>query len=211
MRTFKEFNLIVNSAIGGKRKKSKNENRREKNFAYFMLFAVPIGTYVAKYIFFAVGNQGTLGLFGIVLLPLICIPIAVAIAFEISAIYYALYARDAIPAVGFVLLFVLAVWLPLPPLPPGDTENHFYSHRAEYEAVVPLAKSGQLPQNAPFHAHIEKQNPLVILFNPFDDFYNYIAYAQKREDLDQTDACYYDGGINSQIGDGWWLCFREWN
>jgi hypothetical protein len=185
--------------------------RRKNPLVYFFLFAIPIVVYIGKYVFFAIGNQGTMGIMALCLVPFILIPIGVVIAFEIFALIYAVVSKDIVPAICFVVLILLAIVLPLLPLPPSDTEKHFYDHKAQYQAIVDLAKQGKLPENAAFHAHLEKQNPLVILFNPFDDFYTYIAYAQKVEDLDKTDVCYYDGNIHSQIGDTWWMCFREWN
>jgi hypothetical protein len=183
----------------------------EKKIALFFLLGVPIGAYLAKYFFFALGNQGAMGPLGLFFLPLFAIILIVAVLIEIIAIAYAVVYRNALPALGFVLLLLLAIFLPPLPFPPSPTEQNFYANRADYEAVVALAKQGPLPKDAPFFAHIEKENPLVVLFNPYNDSYTYVAYAEKRDDLDKTDACYYDGGIHSQIGDTWWLCFREWN
>ncbi len=197
--------------IGAYRKPLKSNRNWGKRTTYFFLIGIPICTYLVKYYFFALGNQGTLGPLALFFLPLVAIILVAAVLFEIVAIAYGLVYRNVRPALGFIVLFLLAIFLPLFPLPPSETEQNFYDHRTEYEAVVTLAKNGALPKYAPFFAHIEKESPLVILFNPSNDNYIYVAYAETRDDLDKTDACYYDGGIHSQIGDTWWLCFREWN
>src|SRR5689334_18169996 len=90
-----------------------------KKIAMFVLFGVPICTYLVKYCFFALGNQGTLGPLSWFFLPLFAIILVVAALVEIIAIAYAMVYRNALPALGFVILFLLAIFLPLLPLPPS--------------------------------------------------------------------------------------------
>ncbi|MBX3061995.1 MAG: hypothetical protein KF726_03410 [Anaerolineae bacterium] len=195
---------------------SKEQEFSFRNILRAALLATPLGIYISKYCFFSLGHQGDLGFLWVCALPILVIPLLVGGVIGLCIAIFSATLRDCIPLLLFAPLIILGFIFTLLPLPANQAEGHFYQHRAQYEAIVETARNGQFigkmtPEAATFYAEVLQTDLLVMSFNPQDDFYNYVAYAEKVEDLRVVSACYSDGGVISQLADHWWLCFREWN
>lgn len=197
-------------------KERAGQQSKHRGILRVILVAVPLGIYISKYAFFAIGHQGTLGIMWLCILPIILIPLILGCCAGLVISIYSAIRRDWIPLLVLFPLMIVGFVLPLLPLPMNATEQHFFNHQAEYETIVESARvrpfSGTESRLAGlFYAEVMKTDPLVVRFNPLNDFYTYVAYAEKIEDLRGVNACDSDGGIMAQLADHWWLCFREWN
>ncbi|MBX3080757.1 MAG: hypothetical protein KF716_03925 [Anaerolineae bacterium] len=191
--------------------KLKRRQRFGIYFVYSLVLFAAMFVYTARFLLYSLLNQGSLGVLIYILFPIFFLPLALVIGGELGFIIYGVERRNALPALIAIPLFFLAMRLPLLSPVPNGAERHFYAHRPEYEQIVIQARAAQLPANTPFNVHIEKEVPLVVMFDPEDGHYVYIVYAKQRSDLDGTDACDRDGDGLRQLDKTWWMCFRDAN
>jgi hypothetical protein len=150
------------------------------------------------------------------------------------AIRFARKARHIVPALVLIGGVVLVLFLPLPPLPEAvfPEQDYFAAHRADFEAVVDLARQGKLActmgedctysvrQLPPQYAHLSREglgwisgsDPayLWVEFQPFD--YDYpVIYFQIPDNAKNF------GGMDCQRGRytrrleaHWFLCVKNW-
>lgn len=133
-----------------------------------------------------------------------------------------------IPAIVLGLCLYVGFVIPLPPNPSTPEERHFLKYRSDYEAVVELAKNGQLQKERPNEPGLCYQLPdnlqhvseagclsvsshrdrgLTVTFNPLAPFYHPVVYV---ENDDVRYPC-PDGNVEQHIDDHWYVCMTEWN
>ena len=142
--------------------------------------------------------------------------------------------RSPAPILVLIGGIFLAFQLPLLPRLPSREEHHFRDYRADYEAVVELARNDELlpsdecrdaflvPESL---AHVSAAdclqvfhwNPhgLVVYFHPLREFYDLVAYVEFDDDA--PNPCFYESERYSEpyvvekIDAHWYLCTYSWN
>ncbi len=179
--------------------------------------------------------RGPLGLFAIpcVLFPFVGILFFSLVVVGFIAIRSMIRTKSVLPTLvmlgGIFLVFQI-------PLPSYDTpeKQHFLAYRADYEAVVEMARAGDLTpcqrsvvsgfnryygfEPPPTYAHVSGENcievvrndarELFVTFFPLERFYHHIVYTESGE----IDArCRYDPHVEQEIDPHWYVCEYEWN
>lgn len=129
--------------------------------------------------------------------------------------------RSVIPVVVFVIGIILVFQIPLSDGPTTDEKAHFLAHRADYEAVVELARRNQLAHEDCSYgyrppeelAHVSTIRCLSVdtfrvfevQFYPLDKtYYRSVLYTE-------AGTCPYDSFVKQKIDEYWYVCEEEWN
>ncbi|MFC1960204.1 hypothetical protein ACFLYO_05800 [Chloroflexota bacterium] len=135
--------------------------------------------------------------------------------------------RSLLPTILLSVGIYLAIFIPLE-RPDTPEKLHFLEHRADYEAVVELARNGELIAEPDTHSvfpppeeyfHVSKagsmyvyhygERGLFVLFHPFTSFYFNVAYIEHDESIGSR--CDSDSVVEQKIDDHWYVCEVDWN
>ena len=165
---------------------------------------------------------------GFTSIEVVCLPFFVVAAVIGGASLYAIVrslrrTRSAIPMLVLALGTLLVFQVPLPEPPDTPEKLHFLDYRADYEAVVELARNGELEASAPecgtqfrppqalahvsgagcmFVSNLDNRG-LVVFFHPLESFYHLVAYVEFD---DGEYACGRDPYVEQKIDDHWYVC-----
>ncbi len=208
----------------------KNKSRPKKS-KWIYIFSGLITVYIIRFgwLLYFLSLRGPFGLMGIfvILMPfLLIISIGIGIAIFILSVSYVHTQQKRTP-VWVLVAMIIGLLLPCPiPTSPIPEVEHFALYRSDYEDFVEFIQDDlELPEcrigfavpiqyqrisNA--HCIFVLQNDesnLVIEFSPFD-WYHPIHYVEDK-DASTHFPCRYDGFVEVQIDDNWYVCQRDWN
>lgn len=165
----------------------------------------------------------------------LCIPVC----FGIIPVYYLVLGflvlisiwrtRSLLPTFLLLIGLSLAIFIPLE-RPDTPEKLHFLEYRADYEAVVELARNGELSDDPDSHSgllppeeftHVSaagsiyvrnvnfNERGLSVLFHPFAPFYFNVTYLEHDESIGSR--CDSDSVVEQKIDDHWYVCEVDWN
>lgn len=194
-----------------------------------LMLATALGVGIARFLFwqYRSGLRGPMGLLGI---PLVLCPfIGLVILFGALCAFlvgWSLYqSKSVLPTLVLALGIFLVFQIPLPPPPPTPETLYFWAHRADYEAVVELAKRNELKDSdcqdgyrSQRLSHVSAEHCLVLFhdeksglqlqFYPLEGSYHSIHYTEIATD---ADLCVYDAMLEQRIDAHWYVCQEDWN
>lgn len=189
----------------------------------FFSLLTAIGIYLFRFQWSRLPPFGIGGAFILIFLaPLCCFPISfIAYHILIALRYRKKHWTPLVLLLGSTFLAVIY------PTPPTFEEDIFFQYRADYEYLVELARSNQLPHHqdcgnvfAPplGYEHlavdcifVDTTPTFSVEFTP-RSFYRPLVFFDDPSTIDSSHgACHGDGGVRKELDEHWFICNRDSN
>ncbi len=200
--------------------------------------ALPLITVIAVAVIRLVWWQylsGLRGPWGLVAIPCVGFPFLVILLICFVVVGFVTIrsitrTRSVLPTLLMFGGIFLALQIPLPTYDTPE-KQHFLAYRADYEAVVEIARSGELApcqrsafvrpdefEPPPAYAYVSAKHcirvvrddagGLFVTFFPLESFYHHIVYTESGA---IEYLCRYDPYVEQEIDPHWYVCEYEWN
>jgi len=200
------------------------------------LFVFAVIVAIVRYFWWAyvIGWRGPLGISGIFIvgIPFIILMFTFFIAMMFLVFWSIYKTMNFIPPIFLIICVGIAFYMPLPQPPDTPEKRHFLQYRADYEAIISLAKTDALvlhddcrrldgykiPQSL---YHISHDGCVIInldmrgisiAFYPIEEVYHFVLYTE----IETRYPCSsvnrpIDTYVEQKIEPHWYVCEEDWN